>query len=506
MQLDCTPEHKWFMRVGNQLHPELCKLGKIFTKDLKVGDVVHKYDLPILDCNDPDEFKNPYIHGFFCGDGTYCNNYPVIALYGEKKKLLNIFNPESYSEDKPNDKIKFYVTSKINKEKYMVPINYSKDTKLGWLEGFCDADSCISKNTKKSATALQLSNTEYDFLKDIQLLLTTLGINSNIRLGQDERTVLLPDGKGGMKYYDCKKCYVLYITCASTKKLVKMGFSPNRLKIQIDETIWDRPKCIKIESINILKGIHKTYCFNEPEEHAGTFNGILTGQSETYSLMLDNIIRDPIKKEHLFNAIETVPAVKMMADWAFKWIQSSESFAHRVVAFAIIEGVFFSGFFAAIFWLKKYKNDGGKKSFMNGLVKSNKFISRDEGVHVLFATELYKLLINRLPVETINQIMTEAVRIAQNFMTTALPVKLIGMNSDHMNDYIEYIGDRLLGMLGHKKIFNKKNPFDFMKTIGLNDKTNFFEGRPTEYQDSHVMNKGKTMSKINLDELDDMDF
>lgn len=228
--------------------------------------------------------------------------------------------------------------------------------------------------------------------------------------------------------------------------------------------------------------------------------------SHVYSLMLDNIIKDPTKKDHLFNAIQTVPAVKLMADWAFKWINSSESFAHRIVAFTIVEGVFFSGFFAAIFWLKKYKNDGGKKSFMNGLVKSNKFISRDESLHTIFGSEIYKLLINKLPAETINEIMTEAVRIAQNFMTDALPVKLIGMNSDHMNDYIEYIGDRLLGMLGHKRIFNKKNPFDFMKTIGLNDKTNFFESRPHEYQDSHVMNKGKILSKINLDEIDDLDF
>lgn len=228
--------------------------------------------------------------------------------------------------------------------------------------------------------------------------------------------------------------------------------------------------------------------------------------SEVYSLMLDNIIKDKTKKQFLFNAIQTVPAVKMMADWAFKWIDSSESFAHRVVAFAIVEGVFFSGMFAAIFWLKKYKNDGGKKSFMNGLVKSNKFISRDEGLHVQFACELYKNIINKLPAKTVNSIMQEAVKISQNFMTDAIPVKLIGMNSDHMNDYIEYIGDRLLGMLGYKKIFNKKNPFDFMKTIGLDDKTNFFESRPHEYQDSHVMNKGKTLSKITMDKIDDLDF
>ena len=162
--------------------------------------------------------------------------------------------------------------------------------------------------------------------------------------------------------------------------------------------------------------------------------------------------------------------------------------------------------FAAIFWLKKYKNDDGKKSFLNGLVKSNKFISRDESIHVLFACELYKLIVNKLPAKTVNAIMQEGVQIAKNFMTDAIPVKLIGMSHEHMNDYIEYIADRLLGMLGYKKLYNKKNPFDFMKTIGLDDKTNFFESRPHEYQDSHVMNKGKVLSKISMDKIDDLDF
>jgi ribonucleoside-diphosphate reductase subunit M2 len=226
--------------------------------------------------------------------------------------------------------------------------------------------------------------------------------------------------------------------------------------------------------------------------------------SETYSLMLDNIVRDPKRRNFLFRAIETVPAVKKMADWAFKWINSSKSFAHRVVAFAVVEGVFFSGMFAAIFWLKKYKNIG--KEFMNGLTKSNKFISRDERLHCEFACEIYKLLKYKLPAQEINEIIIEAVKISQNFMTDALPVRLIGMNCEQMKDYIAYIGDRLLGMLGYKKIFKKKNPFGFMKTIGLSNKTNFHEGRPDEYQDAHVMNIGKEISKINIEKIDELDF
>jgi len=228
--------------------------------------------------------------------------------------------------------------------------------------------------------------------------------------------------------------------------------------------------------------------------------------SEVYSLMLENIVKDVARKEFLFNAIQNVESIKLMADWAFKWIDSSASFAHRVVAFAVVEGVFFSGAFAAIFWLKKYKNknrnDFAKgKPFMDGLIKSNKFISRDEGQHFSFACEIYSLLNHKLPASEINEIMKEGVEISKKFMTEAIPVKLIGMSSQSMCDYIEYIGDRSLVMLGYKKIYNKANPFKFMETIGLNDKTNFFETRPHEYQDSHIMNTGNKTSIVIKDDF-----
>ena len=380
MHLDCTPEHKWFIRTGNQLHPERCKKAITYSKDLKIEDVVYHYDLPIMDMKDVDEFLNPYIHGFYCGDGTNCNGYPVIDLYDEKKKLLPHFGIENYS-DKGN-RIRFYITKKINKEKYFVPINYSKETKLRWLEGVCDSDGCINYNTKKTATSIQISNNEKKFLKNIQLMLTTLGTHTNISLGQAARQELLPDGKGGKKLYDCKDNYVLYITICNVKRLYDMGLRPKRLQLICNEEIQERAKLIKIKNITLLNGIHSTYCFTEPKEHAGIFNGILTGQSEVYSLMLENIVKDNERKTFLFDAIRNVPSVKMMADWAFKWIDSSKSFAHRVIAFAIVEGVFFSGAFAAIFWIKKYKNknrDCSKgKPFMDGLIKSNKFIARDQ--------------------------------------------------------------------------------------------------------------------------------
>ncbi|ARF09285.1 ribonucleoside diphosphate reductase beta subunit [Catovirus CTV1] len=216
--------------------------------------------------------------------------------------------------------------------------------------------------------------------------------------------------------------------------------------------------------------------------------------NESYSQMLENIIKNPVEKERLFNAIQTVPSVKLMADWAFKWIESSKSFAYRLVAFAIIEGVFFSSAFASIFWLKRYRGKG--QHFLNGLIKSNEFISRDEAMHYEFACELYKLLENKLPKEEIYNIMDEAVDISKIFTNDAIPCKLIGMNDELMYQYIEYIGDRLLVMMGYPKKYNKDNPFDFMVTIALPRKSNFFEHRPTDYQSAHKSNTERKIVRL----------
>ncbi len=226
--------------------------------------------------------------------------------------------------------------------------------------------------------------------------------------------------------------------------------------------------------------------------------------SEVYSLMLDNIIKDEDKKNNLFNAIKTIPSIKELSDWAFKWIESSKSFAHRVVAFVIVEGLFFQGPFAALFWLKKYKNKNRDtikmKPFMCGLMDSNKFIARDEGQHTYFGCDVYNLLVNKLSPQEINEIFTEAVLLAKTFMKESIPVDLIGMNYDKMSKYIEYIADRLLLLLGYNKMFTTTNPFKFMETIGLDDKTNFFEKRPTEYQDAHIMNKGNKSTVVIKDD------
>lgn len=219
--------------------------------------------------------------------------------------------------------------------------------------------------------------------------------------------------------------------------------------------------------------------------------------SESYSIMLDNLVKDKAERELLFNSIKTVESVKLISDWAMKWIDSDLSFAHRVIAFCVVEGVFFSGAFASIFWLKRYKSNG--RLFLQGLIKSNEFIARDEGMHVQFGCEIYKMLQNRLSVNEVYEIIDDGVAVAKIFMNDALPVRLLGMNGDSMGEYIEYVADRLLVDIGYAKRYQTKNPFSFMETIGMVGKTNFFESRPTEYQSAHVMssmNKGDNKHEL----------
>ncbi|KAM6275352.1 ribonucleoside-diphosphate reductase subunit M2 B isoform 2-T2 [Spheniscus humboldti] len=210
--------------------------------------------------------------------------------------------------------------------------------------------------------------------------------------------------------------------------------------------------------------------------------------SEMYSLLIDTYIKDPEKRDFLFNAIETMPCVKKKADWALKWIEDREStFGERVVAFAAVEGIFFSGSFAAIFWLKK-------RGLMPGLTFSNELISRDEGLHCDFACLMFHYLVNRPSEERVCEIIINAVEIEQEFLTEALPVGLIGMNCTLMKQYIEFVADRLLMELGFSKVFHAENPFDFMENISLEGKTNFFEKRVSEYQRFAVM--AETMDNV----------
>lgn len=222
--------------------------------------------------------------------------------------------------------------------------------------------------------------------------------------------------------------------------------------------------------------------------------------AETYGLLIDTYIKDETKKDYLFKAIENIPCIKKKADWAMKWINGNDSFAERLVAFAAIEGIFFSGAFCSIFWLKK-------RGLMPGLTFSNELISRDEGLHTDFACLLYREYIENKPSEArIRELIMEAVDFECDFITEALPVSLIGMNADLMKEYIRFVADRLMRSLGYSNIWDAKNPFDWMELISMQGKTNFFERRVSEYQKAGVANSTKEPAGSQFNFSTDMDF
>lgn len=222
--------------------------------------------------------------------------------------------------------------------------------------------------------------------------------------------------------------------------------------------------------------------------------------SETYSLLIDTLVKDTTESNFLFKAIETIPSIKKKAEWALRWIENKDAlFSERLVAFASVEGIFFSGSFASIFWLKK-------KGLMPGLTFSNELISRDEGLHTDFACLLFSHLKNRPHPKIVERIIVEAVEIEKEFFVDALPVSLLGMNSKNMCQYVEFVADRLLVSLGCKKYFNVTNPFDFMENISLSGKTNFFEKKNSDYQKAGVMSATTRSNAFKEEIFFDEDF
>jgi ribonucleotide reductase beta subunit family protein with ferritin-like domain len=279
--------------------------------------------------------------------------------------------------------------------------------------------------------------------------------------------------------------------------LILLGFAPKRLVIDYCERLDNgiqKDRRIKIESIEQISENDATFCFNEPKNHTGIFNGILTCQSEVYSLLIDTYVESPERREYLFNAIEEIPCIKRKADWALKYMDpKTNSFAKRLVAFGIVEGLFFSGAFCSIFWLKQ------RGLMTKSLGKSNEWISRDEGLHTEFAVLLYQYIVNKLTEDEMYEIMRDAVNIEEDFICDSLPCRLIGMNQELMCQYIRYVADRLLIQFGYKSLYNTTNPFPFMDTISLEGKTNFFEQRVTEYVLSSSCNKELSFDMSTLD-------
>jgi ribonucleotide reductase beta subunit family protein with ferritin-like domain len=229
----------------------------------------------------------------------------------------------------------------------------------------------------------------------------------------------------------------------------------------------------------VFENLNLNFCNEVKVAEARNFYGfqamIENIHAQTYAMLLDTFVKDIDRKECLFNAIDTIPAIGKKANWALKWFDTKNPFEERVVAFSIVEGIFFSGAFCSIFWLKS------RNKMTKALGKSNELIARDESLHCDFAVLIYHHLLNKISQERMEEILREAVEIEEEFICDSLPCRLIGMNSDLMRQYIKYVADRLLIQLGFKKIYNLENPFDFMKMMNLDGKTNFFEARTTEY-------------------------
>lgn len=437
MALDCTSEHKWILGVDETRVP---------TKDLSIGMAISKFEYPEYHVlTDPDIWSNPHEHGFMALDKN--NNYMPI-----------MFNCRGQQD---------------------VPVNYSIATKTHWLSGLLK-HAIINRENVLELVNVQC--TSEIFARNLQLLFTTLGIHS-------------------CKYFSPSfQAWCITIDRFNTSKLVHFNHIaiPGLLS---DDPIFNgvesstSPHLITISHVAKLAELGDTFCFDEPIRHMGVFNGIVTGQSETYSILIDTYIRDSQEKYRLLNAINTIPCIRKKADWALRWIEDKDScFAKRLVAFACVEGIFFSGAFCAIFWLKE-------RGVMPGLCLSNEFISRDEALHTEFAILLYSMLKNKLSQEMIHTIIKEAVDIEDEFINESIPCRLLGMNSDLMSQYIKFVADRLVMQLGYDKVYNVTNPFHFMDRINLEHKANFFEDRNSQYSKANIGN-----SKAVIDFNADTDF
>ena len=235
----------------------------------------------------------------------------------------------------------------------------------------------------------------------------------------------------------------------------------------------------------VLENLITNFCVEVKAPEARNFyafQGMIENvHAITYALLIETFIKDPKRKEYLFNAIDNIPCVAKKANWALKWLNPKRPFEERVIAFAVVEGIFFSGAFCSIFWLKN------SNKMTKALGKSNELIARDEGTHTDFAVLIYDHLLNKVSQKRVEEIFREAVQIEEEFICESLPCKLIGMNSELMREYIKYVADRLLVQLGFNKIYSCNNPFDFMVNINLDGKSNFFETKVTEYFHSSVL-------------------
>ena len=351
----------------------------------------------------------------------------------------------------------------------------------------------LSQETVRSESFIP---TEFTDIKQNQLDLAPLLRNNNTKAAhteknEDEIEPLLQENPDRFVLFPIKhpKLWEMY------KRQMASFWVAEEIDLFADLKDWDRLNKDEKHFIKyvlaffaasdgiVLENLAEKFCGEVQIPEARCFYGFQIAMenihAETYSLLIDTYIKDANEKDFLFKAIQNVPVIHKKASWAMKWINKTDSFAERLIGFAAVEGIFFSGSFCSIFWLKK-------RSLMPGLTFSNELISRDEGLHCDFACLLYSMLKFPLEQSRVYEIITEAVTIEKEFISEALPVELIGMNSELMKQYIEFVADRLLFALGCPKYYNATNPFDWMDMISIQGKTNFFEKKVGEYQKAGV--------------------
>lgn len=433
MRLDCTKGHEWLIS-GQPM--------RVKTKDLKIGNRI----APFL--------------------------YPSKTLEHE----IFIEPGKAYQQG--------YIAARATAS-CTIPVNGTNFIKARWLEGFIDASNKTYQWSEVGfsivSSSLCVNETSYP---TIQLLLLGLHIFSIIRsdgIYIHRSDLVYLNQQYGVHLTSINSPYMLMSKILSCVTKRKREWSTNDLTI-VD--IFDKGQTPE-----------PTYCFSEPKRHTGVFNGILTGQSEAYSLLIDTFVSDPQRRMTLFNAVNEIPCVANKAQWALKYIDPAQnSFAKRLIAFGIVEGLFFSGAFCAIFWLKE------RGLMTKTLGKSNEWIARDEGLHQEFAVLLYKYIENKVPAEEVYEMMKDAVNIEEDFICNSLPCRLVGMNQDLMKEYILFVADRLLVQFGYPKMFHAHNPFPFMNKISLEGKTNFFEQRVTEYVLSSSVTQKESYNVTNFDD------
>lgn len=367
--------------------------------------------------------------------------YPICDI--EERDIFT--NPYDHGYTAGNKRVPYSPAKHNCRFREFVPINYSFETRIKWIQGFLT-------NSTELYNHFFIENDDVSFKTNVQLLFSTFNV---------------------FTFFDDSGIYIPKNVCSRHNPLCEIiGEGDNTINKQII-----------VRSVADLDKRLPMYCFEESKRHTGIFNGILTGQSEVYSLLLDTYIKDGDEKRKMLDAINTIPCIKKKADWALKWIVDKDStFAKRIVAFACVEGIFFSGAFCSIFWLKE-------RGILPGLTLSNEFISRDESLHTEFAILLYSYLQEKLSKEEIYEIISEAVTIEDEFINDSIPCMMLGMNRDLMSQYIKFVADRLVIQLGYDPIYNVNNPFSFMDRISLNSKTNFFEHtRQSEYAIARVGN------------------